>query len=121
MSFRARAMLGVRMMARDYQPSRTLTRDEMLDYLSHLWASTDEALERDLDRGLESSHPQVWAGPNLLEKHIYYLRHAQHHVGRLNSMLYRKAGVPNPWVVIELPAFTPEDYKGITTMEGRDL
>ena len=118
MSFRARAMLGIQMMRQDFEPSRPVTREEMTGYLCELWERTHEALERDLDRGLGASHLQVWAGQNLLEKHIYYLRHTQHHIGRLNSILFRRVGEPNPWIVVEKPAFTPGDYRGIEPLSA---
>ena len=41
-----------------------------------------------------------WSGPTLADRLVYNLRHAQHHIGRLHSILGRN-GIHVPWVMGE--------------------
>jgi hypothetical protein len=39
-----------------------------------------------------------WSGPTLADRLVYNLRHAQHHIGRLHSILGRNK-IHVPWVM----------------------
>ena len=79
-------------------PERAYTKSELLGYAAHcrekcicaLEALTDEkALQRCAFKRLNM---------NVLELHLYNLRHAQHHAGQLASALREQAGRALPWV-----------------------
>ena len=48
---------------------------------------------------LERENTFTWTGPTLAHRLVYNIRHAQHHVGWLNSILSRKAGQAADWVI----------------------
>jgi hypothetical protein len=48
---------------------------------------------------LEGKNNFPWTGPTLAHRLIYNIRHAQHHVGWMNSILSRKTGTAAEWVI----------------------
>lgn len=88
------------LMDADHVPAGVVTRDRMLEYLNRVRERCRESLAR--DAGLDPADPAAnafpWTGSTAFDKHIYNLRHLHHHLGRLNGLLRRRAGVGNPWV-----------------------
>ncbi len=88
------------LMHADHVPAAVVTRERMLEYLGRVEERCHEALARDagLDPADPATNPFPWTGSTAFDKHIYNLRHLHHHLGRVNGLLRRRAGVGNPWV-----------------------
>ena len=67
--------------------------------LRHLEAAESAALSI-LARPERFMRPNImpWSGPTLADRLVYNLRHAQHHIGRLHSILGRNE-IHVPWVM----------------------
>ncbi len=88
------------LMTTGFETVAPLTRQEALALLDDVETHCDEALVRDSGRDASdpASNPFPHTGSTAYDKHIYNLRHVHHHLGRLNGLLRRKAGIANPWV-----------------------
>jgi hypothetical protein len=75
------------------------SRQEVLDYLEEVSKECDKTLEKLASAPLDGENKFPWTGPTLAHRMIYNIRHAQHHVGRLNSILARKTGKAAEWVI----------------------
>ena len=73
-------------------PSEAPPRDQMQDYLEIVKKNCKSAIDNMTPEYLEGKNPFHWTGPTPAHRLIYNIRHAQHHVGWLNSMLARKTG-----------------------------
>ena len=82
-----------------YKPIKTPTRQQILDYLEEVSSKCDLLLDRLDSAQLEGKNTFSWTGPTLAHRLIYNIRHAQHHIGRLNSILSRKDKRPAAWVI----------------------
>lgn len=89
-----------RLMDAMHVPAGMVTRDTMLEFLDTAHRQCLEALERDVKLPPDAieANPFQWTGPTTFDKHLYNLRHLQHHLGRVNGLLRRRADISNPWV-----------------------
>ena len=80
-------------------PATTPSRQQILEYLEQVSEKCDAVLSSLTVEQLEGKNNFPWTGPTLAHRLIYNIRHAQHHVGWLNSILSRKAGKAAEWVI----------------------
>jgi hypothetical protein len=83
----------------DHKPSTTPSRDQIKGYLEEVSERCEAALNGFTLEKLEGENKFHWTGPTPAHRLIYNIRHAQHHVGWLNSMLARKTGKSAGWVI----------------------
>jgi hypothetical protein len=82
----------------DKASSVVLSREKMIEYLDFV-AKKFEEFVKDLEAGgLDASNPFPWAGPTVAHRMFYNLRHAQHHLGWMASMLRRNGVEPADWI-----------------------
>lgn len=77
----------------------TPSRQQIGDYLEQVSKKCDAVLGKLTPDDLEGENTFPWTGPTPAHRMIYNIRHAQHHVGWLNSMLSRKTGRAAEWVI----------------------
>jgi hypothetical protein len=82
-----------------YVASEAPSPKQMQDYLEEAKRNCMSALEKMAPEQLEGENPFHWTGPTPAHRLIYNIRHAQHHIGWLNSMLARKTGKSAEWVI----------------------
>ncbi len=82
-----------------HKPSVSPSKQQMLAYLEQVMNRCDEILSSLTAEQLEGENPFHWTGPTSAHRLIYNIRHAQHHVGWLNSMLSRKTGKAAEWII----------------------
>jgi uncharacterized damage-inducible protein DinB len=82
-----------------YVASEAPTREQMQSYLEEAKKNCMSALEKMTPEQLEGENPFHWTGPTPAHRLVYNIRHTQHHVGWLNSMLARKTGKSAEWVI----------------------
>ena len=89
-----------RLMDGDERPPGKVGREPMSELLETVHRQCNEALERDADLPPEApeANPFPWTGSTSIDKHIYNVRHLQHHIGRVNGVLRCRANIGNPWV-----------------------
>ena len=75
------------------------SRQQIQDYLEEVSRKCKTVLEGLTSDQLEGKNTFPWTGPTLAHRLIYNIRHAQHHVGWLNSVLSRKADRAAEWVI----------------------
>jgi hypothetical protein len=80
-------------------PASAPSRQQIQDYLEEAIKQCDLTLEKLASAPLDGENKFPWTGPTLAHRLIYNIRHAQHHVGRLNSILSRKTGKAAEWVI----------------------
>ena len=56
-------------------------------------------LEKLSSKELEGKNSYFWTGPTLAHRLIYNIRHAQHHIGQLNSILRQNGNDAATWVI----------------------
>jgi len=83
----------------EYVASEAPSREQMQDYLEEAKKNCMSALEKMTSEQLEGENPFHWTGPTPAHRLVYNIRHTQHHVGWLNSMLARKTGKSAKWVI----------------------
>ena len=76
---------------------RIPSKAEMLEYLDKTDAMVASSLKQVAARGLDERGPIPWIPESRADLLLYNMRHVQHHVGRLHSMLGRK-GIKAKWV-----------------------
>ncbi len=81
------------------KPSNIPSQEQLLNYLEAVSEKCDVVLHKLTAEQLEGENSFPWTGPNLGRRMTYNIRHAQHHVGWLNSMLSRKTGKAADWVI----------------------
>jgi hypothetical protein len=83
----------------DHIPATTPSRQQILEYLEQTGEKCDSVLSSLTIEQLEGKNNFPWTGPTLAHRLIYNIRHAQHHVGWLNSILSRKTGKAAEWII----------------------
>jgi hypothetical protein len=83
----------------DHIPAAIPSRQQILEYLEQVSGKCDAVLNSLTVEQLEGKNNFPWTGPTLAHRLIYNIRHAQHHVGWLNSILSRKTGKAAEWVI----------------------
>jgi hypothetical protein len=81
---------------RAHRPAATASKQALLIYLDDLSEACHAALMRPATFGIANS--MAWSGPRFADRLVYNIRHAQHHVGRLHSILGRH-GIRLPWLM----------------------
>jgi uncharacterized damage-inducible protein DinB len=76
-----------------------ISKQELLDYLSDVEMKCDQILKELTMEKLEGKNSYFWTGPTLAHRLIYNIRHSQHHIGRLNSILRRHMGDVSKWII----------------------
>lgn len=80
-------------------PENTLSQQQIADYMDTVSKKCKEVLDGLTPTELEGENKFGWTGATLAHRLIYNIRHAQHHVGRMNSILERKVGGSVGWVI----------------------
>jgi len=81
-------------------PASAPSQQQILDYLEEVTKKCETVLEKLASAPLDGENAFPWTGPTLAHRMICNIRHAQHHVGWLNSILARKVGKVPEWVII---------------------
>ena len=87
----------------EHIPSAAPSRQQMQDYLEQVSVKCENFLDSLDSAALGGKNTFHWTGPTLAYRITYNIRHAQHHVGWMNSILSRKGAQPANWVI------TPQD------------
>ena len=75
------------------------SQQQMKKYLQQVSKNCKITLGALTGEQLEGKNNFPWTGPTLAHRLIYNIRHTQHHVGWLNSILSRKTGKAAEWVI----------------------
>jgi hypothetical protein len=78
---------------------RILTKEQLIDYLIDVEKKCDGVLEGLSSKQLEGKNSYFWTGPTLAHRLIYNIRHSQHHIGHLNSILRRYGKDTSKWII----------------------
>jgi hypothetical protein len=97
-AFKAPAFLVGRMHDMDVTLEQPVAREQVLEYLEAVAAKLDAALDRLAGGGLEAQNAFPWTGPTVAHRLVYNLRHAQHHLGWMDSYASRRGGEAMEWV-----------------------
>jgi hypothetical protein len=79
-------------------PDDTPSKRQIQLYLGKTRRRCDAFLDGLAKGGLDAENPFGWTGPTVAHRTVYSLRHAQHHVGWMNSILSRRAEKAADWV-----------------------
>lgn len=93
---RLRESMG-RVTEKDSTYPRVPGKSELLRYLDETDAIVESSLKQVATSGLDDRGPIPWIPESRADLLVYNLRHIQHHVGRLHSMLGRK-DIKAKWV-----------------------
>jgi hypothetical protein len=80
-------------------PEDAPPKEQLLDYLDRVAIKCEATLDRLTAGQLGGENTFHWTGPTLAHRLVYNVRHAQHHIGWLNSALSRKGGRTAKWVI----------------------
>ena len=80
-------------------PASVPSKQQIQGYLEEVSRKCEAVLDELTPEQLGGSNTFPWTGPTPAHRMIYNIRHAQHHVGWLNSILSRKAGCAAEWVI----------------------
>ena len=80
-----------------FRTPRMVTRPEIIERLNKADLALQGAIERLAKGGATLSHPMSWMEGSALDLLLYNLRHVQHHVGRLHSLLGRRGKLRLHW------------------------
>ncbi len=83
----------------DKTPGDAPFQKQIVNYLEQVSSRCEMVLNKISPNQLEGKNTFSWTGPTLAHRLVYNIRHAQHHVGWLNSILSRKAGQAADWVI----------------------
>lgn len=79
------------------RPTRTASRDELLEQMQLIEAACRSAMARIANGQTSGPSPMSWMRGSPLDLLLYNLRHAQHHTARLHSLLGRRAKLLLKW------------------------
>jgi hypothetical protein len=79
-------------------PDLSLTREEVLNYLSEIKIKAKNRFENLTEEQLSNPSVFEWHGNNILGSLIYNLRHLMLHIGALNLRLHSKNVKVDNWV-----------------------
>ena len=78
---------------------KTLSKEELSTYLNDTKKKCDALLSSVTSEKLEGKNKYYWTGPTQAHKLIYNIRHSQHHIGKLVSILRRYTDDTTKWVI----------------------
>ncbi|MBD3180860.1 hypothetical protein GF312_01110 [Candidatus Poribacteria bacterium] len=78
---------------------KAVSRKQMQKYLEVVKKHCNAALNNMTIEYLEGKNPFHWTGPTPAHRLVYNIRHTQHHIGWLNSILAKKIGKTAKWVI----------------------
>jgi uncharacterized damage-inducible protein DinB len=79
--------------------TQTLSKKDLQSYLIDLTKKTNQLLNELSSKDFESKNSFYWTGPTMSHRLVYNIRHAQHHIGKLNSMLRRHENIAVSWII----------------------
>jgi hypothetical protein len=79
-------------------PERTYTKDELLDYLKHCREKCRNSILSMSDEAINKKFKFGSVDLNIVELHLYNMRHVQHGAAQLNLILRQEKDIPSPWV-----------------------
>jgi hypothetical protein len=82
-----------------FLPTVVPPKEQMQSYLRQVSGKCGTVLDSLTSEQLEGANAFTWTGPTVAHRLVYNIRHAQHHVGRLNSLLARRTGKSAEWVI----------------------
>ena len=82
----------------DKAPVTAATREQMLEYLGKVERKCTALLTSHEEASFDRRNLFYWTGPTVGHHLVYNLRHAQHHIGWMNSILRRHRAEPAEWV-----------------------
>ena len=78
-------------------PTKTPSPQQINDYLKEVIQKCETVLNSLTTEQLQGENAFPWTGTTPAHRHIYSIRHAQHHVGWLNSILARRTDTAAEW------------------------
>ena len=81
------------------QMEKILSKKELKAYLIDTKKKCDDVIANATTEKLEGKNNYYWTGPTLAHKLIYNIRHSQHHIGKLVSLLKRHTNDTAKWVI----------------------
>jgi len=79
-------------------PERSLALQPLLEYADEVARKLDDLLGRLAGGGLDAENAFPWTGPTVSHRLVYNLRHAQHHLGWMDSYVHRLGAAPSDWI-----------------------
>ncbi|NHJ48170.1 MAG: DinB family protein [Asgard group archaeon] len=77
----------------------TLTKEQLESYLVSIKKKVKYVLDKLDEKKLTEENRYFWTGPTVAHRLVYNIRHSQHHIGILNSILRRCANDASKWVI----------------------
>jgi hypothetical protein len=102
-AFRQPSFMGENVQDLALAPEAAPSREQLLAYLDAVVAKGAALMECLEAGGLDAQNPFYWTGPTVGHRLFYNLRHAQHHLGWLDSYLHRASAPPMGWLCDQEP------------------
>ena len=80
-------------------PTIALSKEELLNYLEEMREKCTDVLSNLTNEQIQGKNSYFWTGPTLSHKLVYNIRHSQHHIGKINSILKAKGIEAAKWVI----------------------
>ena len=80
------------------RPEMVLPKEALSQYLESVEARFQRFLGDSATESLQGPNPFRWTGPTIGHRLVYNLRHAQHHLGWMASILRRGEAKPPAWI-----------------------
>lgn len=80
-------------------PNIILSKEDLQTYLEEVREKFLNILENLTKEDLEGKNSYFWTGSTLSHRLIYNIRHSQHHIGKINSILSAKGIKAAKWVI----------------------
>lgn len=80
-------------------PITILSKEDLLIYLNEVKEKFLELISNLSAKDLKGKNSYFWTGTTLAHKLIYNIRHSQHHVGKINSILSSSGVDAADWVI----------------------
>ena len=82
----------------DHVPCTTASREQLLAYAEKVERKCTDLLNSHAEATFDRRNLFYWTGPTVGHHLVYNLRHAQHHIGWMNSILTRHGAKSAEWV-----------------------